>query len=161
VALQQLQGMFVVAVETKPGSPAPTNNYSITITDDRGADILGGLAASAVSSTNAQLWAVSSSTTPLNGSLTLNLTGNSVNSAQGTVQIYIGKSLIARNGSGGGGGVTQVNSGTGLTGGPITTTGSLLLASIANDDYLRGSAAPTPTALSAFIDSALVLLCYK
>lgn len=32
----------VIAVETNPGSPAPTDNYDLTINDANGADIMGG-----------------------------------------------------------------------------------------------------------------------
>lgn len=47
--------------------------------------------------------------------------------------------------SGGGGGtVTQVNSGVGLTGGPITTTGTLALASVFGGPVSGGSATTTP-----------------
>lgn len=64
--------------------------------------------------------------------------------------------------SGGGGGsgtVTSVGSGTGLTGGPITASGTLALAAIANDSLLANtagsSAAPVPTTLSALLDAAI------
>lgn len=59
--------------------------------------------------------------------------------------------------SGGTGTVTNVATGTGLTGGPITTTGTISLAAIANQRVLAnvsgGSAAPTPTSLSALLDA--------
>lgn len=58
-----------------------------------------------------------------------------------------------------GGGVTSVGSGTGLTGGPITSTGTLSLASIATLTGLvnttGGSAAPIATTLTAWLDAAL------
>lgn len=48
-----------------------------------------------------------------------------------------GRITTAANGSGGpGGGVTQINTGTGLTGGPITTTGTIALA---NTSVVAGS----------------------
>lgn len=59
--------------------------------------------------------------------------------------------------SSGSGTVTNVGSGTGLTGGPITGTGSLALATIANNSFLANAsgstATPAPTTLSAFLDS--------
>lgn len=59
----------------------------------------------------------------------------------------------------GSGTVTSVASGTGLTGGPVTTTGTLALAAFADSLFLAnisgGSAAPTPTGLSQFIDHAI------
>jgi hypothetical protein len=55
--------------------------------------------------------------------------------------------------------VTNVATGTGLTGGPITATGTIALAAIADHDLLAntsgGSAAPVPTTLTALIDNAL------
>ena len=55
--------------------------------------------------------------------------------------------------------VTSVATGTGLTGGPVTTTGTISLASIASDTMLANatgsSAAPASTTLSAFLDAAL------
>lgn len=55
--------------------------------------------------------------------------------------------------------VTSVASGTGLTGGPVTTSGTLSLATIANNSLMAnatgGTAAPGATTISAFLDSAL------
>lgn len=161
VSTMPVQGMFILAVETIPGSPAPTNLYSVAVKDDSGFDVLNGTAAAAVSSTNAQGWTVATSVGPLNGSLTLAVTGNLVNSAQGIVKVFLGKNLLARGGSGGSGGggtVTQVNNGTGITGGPITTSGAIGLASIADADILANisgaTAAPIPNTLSATLDHA-------
>lgn len=64
----------------------------------------------------------------------------------------IAKKVVAASGGGGGSGtVTQVNSGTGLTGGPITTTGTLNVsfgtsgttACVGNDSRLSDSRTPT------------------
>lgn len=59
----------------------------------------------------------------------------------------------------GAGTVTTVNTGAGLTGGPITSTGTLDLAPIATARLLANvsgsSAAPTATSLSAVLDNAL------
>jgi hypothetical protein len=61
--------------------------------------------------------------------------------------------------AGGSGTVTSVATGTGLTGGPITSSGTVALASIANNDVLAntsgGSAAPVPTTVSALLDAAI------
>lgn len=55
--------------------------------------------------------------------------------------------------------VTNIATGTGLTGGPISTTGTISLASISSGGILAnataGSAAPTDTTLSALIDRAI------
>lgn len=61
--------------------------------------------------------------------------------------------------TGGTGTVTNVNTGTGLTGGPITGAGTISLASISNNQILAntsgGVAAPFGTSLSSIIDSAV------
>jgi hypothetical protein len=61
-------------------------------------------------------------------------------------------------GGGGGGSVTLVNTGTGLTGGPITTFGTISFASIAAHSLWANttgsSAVPTITALSTFLLAA-------
>jgi hypothetical protein len=57
------------------------------------------------------------------------------------------------------GSVSSVGTGTGLTGGPITSTGTISLAAVADGDVLAdtsgSSAAPVPTALSAWLDHVL------
>lgn len=45
-----LIGGTLLCVETKPGSPAPTDNYSVTLLDAAGIDVLAGLGASRSSS---------------------------------------------------------------------------------------------------------------
>jgi hypothetical protein len=59
----------------------------------------------------------------------------------------------------GSGTVTQVNSGTGLTGGPITATGTLSLATVSDNQVLANisgsTAAPTGTTLTLLLDHAL------
>jgi hypothetical protein len=61
--------------------------------------------------------------------------------------------------AGSGGTVTSVATGTGLTGGPITTTGTVSFAAIASLDLLAnitgGAAAPVPNTLTAVIDAAI------
>lgn len=58
-----------------------------------------------------------------------------------------------------GGSVTNIATGTGLTGGPITSTGTISLANIGANTLLAnatgGAAAPTATSISGVIDSAL------
>jgi hypothetical protein len=54
--------------------------------------------------------------------------------------------------------VTNVSTGTGLTGGPVTGSGTISLASVANNSVLAntsgGAAAPSATTLTTLIDSA-------
>src|ERR1039458_561377 len=57
------QGYLVVQVEMVPKSPAPTNGYSVQITDAAGVDVLGGAAAS-LSSTTPQAFAAAASAPP-------------------------------------------------------------------------------------------------
>lgn len=59
----------------------------------------------------------------------------------------------------GAGTVLSVATGTGLTGGPITSTGTIALAAIPNLDLLAnisgGSAAPTPTTVTLLLDAVI------
>lgn len=67
--------------------------------------------------------------------------------------------LLTISGLDGTDGVYLIQTGTGLTGGPITSTGTISLSTIANNDLLAnisgGVAAPVPNTLTAIIDSAL------
>lgn len=62
-------------------------------------------------------------------------------------------------GGGGSGTVTQINTGTGLSGGPITGSGTILFANVANNSLLANiagsSAPPIPNTLTAIIDAAI------
>lgn len=84
----QLQGYRVISIETTPGSPAPTNGYSITLIDTAGVDIMAGAAAS-LSSTSGQSFAGSPTAPPLYGSFAFTVTGNSVASAKGSAVVYL------------------------------------------------------------------------
>ena len=113
--LQAIQGYTFLTVETAPGSPAPTAGYSMTLTDPSGADLLQGAAAT-LSSTIPQIWGIPPSSPPLNTTFTLNITGQNVAGAKGSVFIFLQKpnGNIARGGTTGG--VTTVpNGGTGTT----------------------------------------------
>jgi hypothetical protein len=81
------QGYLITQVETVPGtSTPPTPGYSVKITDVSGLDLLAG-AAAGLSSAIAQAFQLSSS--PLNGTLSLTISGQSVASATGTVFVFI------------------------------------------------------------------------
>ena len=73
-------------------------------------------------------------------------------------EYYNGTAWIAVN-AGGGGSVTNVGTGAGLTGGPITSTGTISLASIADDNLLANisgsSNPPSANTLSAIIDDVI------
>ena len=75
------------------------------------------------------------------------------------VTIVNGTNSIQISATGLGGTVTNVATGTGLTGGPITTTGTISFASISDQRILAnisgGSAAPIPNTLTAIIDACI------
>lgn len=83
----QLQGYVFAALESAPGTPAPTNGYSLKVLDSSGTDILGG--SGTASSTAPQLWTIITSAPPVNGTFSLSITGNSVASAHGSVNVYL------------------------------------------------------------------------
>lgn len=76
---------------TNPGSTAPQANYDITITDADGFDVLGGTGANR-HETNTEEAAIAFGTyfqRTVAGPLTLNISGNNVNGATGTVSLYV------------------------------------------------------------------------
>ena len=123
-----LAGYTILSVETSPGLPAPTNGYSLTLNDAAGYDVLNGAAIS-LSATTAQAFAASAAASPVNGTLTINISGQSVAGAKGTIYIFFqkpgtnsasnkaspkttGSSVLSGDG---GGGFRNVNIGTGLS----------------------------------------------
>lgn len=84
-----LQGYYITVVETVPGPVTfPTSGYGLTIKDVAGVDVLAG-AASSLSASASQGFSSSPRIPPLNGTFTLNITGQSVPSAKGTVYVYL------------------------------------------------------------------------
>lgn len=87
-----LTGYILYEVGRKPGTTAPTANYTTTITDTRGFAIDQALLGSG-SATAAQLTSMSPTTAPfpvypvVRGALTVAITGNLVNSAQITLDL--------------------------------------------------------------------------
>lgn len=105
-ALNQVQGYNIVQVQTVPQTPAPTANYTLTITDVRGFDILTGQGGM-LSSTLSQGFQVAGNVPPLLGSLTFNISGQSAAGAKGQVLIWFQKPVtitagLAHGGGGGG-----------------------------------------------------------
>jgi hypothetical protein len=84
---------YIAKVVTDPGGTAPTDDYDITLTDDTtGADLMGGELANRDTANTEE--AVPKVGNAYAGnvaftSFTLNITNNSVNSATGTVYVYI------------------------------------------------------------------------
>ncbi len=83
---------YVYLVVTNPGTTAPTDLYDITLTDTESVDVMGGELSDRSTSATQQVvpkidtvfgarW--------VDGVLTMTLTNNSVNSATGTVKVYI------------------------------------------------------------------------
>lgn len=94
---EKIQGMYIIQVVTNPGLVAPTTLWDVTITDDDGLDLMGGTMADR-SETATQRAIPKIDTTNgifggaiIPGTITLNITGNSVNSATGTVILYLSK----------------------------------------------------------------------
>lgn len=124
-----LQGDTLLQVETIPGSPAPTANYAITLTDAYSVDIAAGQL-NALSSSVAKYFAIAAP--PLLGTLTLNVSGNSVNSAQGTVVLWLAPGNYARRSGGGTNYANLVNS---LSGSPWRTPDYPALTNSLNDAF--------------------------
>jgi hypothetical protein len=88
----QIYGHFLYMIVTDPGSPAPTDNYDITITNAIGLDVLGGAGENRdTANTERARPKVGSTDTsiPIDGALTLNVTNNSVASAKIVIKLYI------------------------------------------------------------------------
>lgn len=84
----QLQGYLIYEGEFIPGATtAPTNGYSVTVTNTASVDVLAG-AGSTLSSTTSKVSLISPPQI-LSGTLTLNVSGQSVASATGQVLIYL------------------------------------------------------------------------
>ena len=83
----------ILALETNPGTPAPTTLYDIVLEDADGHDVLEGVGANR-HTTNTEKAAVVYSGTEIHppveysDTLTLKITNNSVNSAVTVIKIY-------------------------------------------------------------------------
>lgn len=99
--------------------------------------------------TDGQLIIGSTGATPVAASLTQG-SGVTITPGAGTIEISA---------TGTGGTVTQVDTGAGLTGGPINTTGTIAFATVADDRVLAnisgGVAAPVANTLTAVIDACI------
>lgn len=83
---------YVILVITNPGSTAPTDNYDITLTDADGVDVMGGTLANRDAANTEQAVPMIGAVYGgrwVSGIITLNITNNSVNSATGTVQVFV------------------------------------------------------------------------
>ena len=75
---------------TDPGSPSPTALYDITVTQD-GRDLLGGYGADRSATVTESIRDGGFSLAEANGPATLNITNNSVNSAQFGIRFFVAK----------------------------------------------------------------------
>jgi hypothetical protein len=82
-------------METNPGTVNPTASYDVTVTDDDGYDLLGGAGANRSATNTERVLPIVASgivgTVAVNGNTTINITGNSVNSAQTTITLFFSK----------------------------------------------------------------------
>jgi hypothetical protein len=82
---QMLKGWYLYKVITDPGATKPTDNWGLTITNSNGLDVLGGVASGNRDETNTESVVPKNNSIaqypPVLGTWTLNIAGNSVNSA--------------------------------------------------------------------------------
>ena len=88
-----IRGLKLYSVKTIPGTPGPTDNSDVAITDKYGIDLLGGKGTDIIDNT-AKNWVVFGYSTytiePLiTGNISIVITGNIVNSAITTVVIEL------------------------------------------------------------------------
>lgn len=83
---------FVTMVTTNPGTPAPTDNYTLGIYDEDGIDVLGGSADDCDTSVSEQWFPLVGTEVverQVHGQLQLRIADQAVNSAQGQVKVYL------------------------------------------------------------------------
>lgn len=81
-------GFSLHSVVTDPGSPAPQDNYDITIEDADGIDILGGAGANRDTANTERalpLYGSVAAPAPLDGALTVKISGNNIPGAKGKI----------------------------------------------------------------------------
>jgi len=92
---EAIKGLYITEVRTNPGTTAPTDNYDITITDSDGIDLMGGTLADRDTSTSeAAAPAIASGvylSRPVDGTLTLNVTGNTTTAASTAVKVFFSR----------------------------------------------------------------------
>lgn len=88
LAITDRKGWWITKIVTNPGTTGPTANYDITLIDSDGADLADG-AVTNRSATATEQEAMAAQI-PSDG-FTLTFAGNSVNSATGTVRIFLNK----------------------------------------------------------------------
>lgn len=95
LSLTGFEGYFLCAMETNPGSTAPTDDYDIVINTAGGFDILGGAGANRDTANTEVAYPTIDSTTgqkgcvPINSTLSFVLSGNSVNGGTTAVKLFL------------------------------------------------------------------------
>ena len=83
---------YIFSGITNPGTTAPTDNYGITLNDDNGVDVFGGELLNRDTANSEQAVPKIGNaygTRFVNSKLTFSITGQSVNSAKGTLDVYV------------------------------------------------------------------------
>ncbi len=135
--LANTDGLYLFAAEIIPGSPSPTAAYTVALTNAAGRDLFAGLC-TGLSATLAQVCNTPTGP-PLSGALTLAVTGNAVNSAQGQVVLYfttITPTALV-------GGIPSASPGGGLAPASVSTAGA---DGLSNTQQLPASDAGVPLA---------------
>ena len=81
----------IICVDTWPGSTAPQNDYDPVLKNAEGVDIMGGTLANRSSTGVQRAWPSDGAATveaPVEACLSLTITGNNVNDADGYMAIY-------------------------------------------------------------------------
>lgn len=95
-----IQGMYFEKMITDPdGDTAPTANYDITVDDENGIDLLAGAGADRSATASEDAYPASPISQAVTGTLTLTISNNAVNSAEGVVKLYFSRSISAGSGS--------------------------------------------------------------
>ncbi len=74
-------GWYLYSILTNPGTPAPTDNYDIAITDADGCDVAGGALQNRDASTTEKVYLKDVGYPIIDGNWSWTMAGNSVNSA--------------------------------------------------------------------------------
>lgn len=88
--LAAIQGYELTQVECTPGNVQPSATYGVAVLDASGVDVLAG-AANNVAGGQAQTFSAATATPPLQGTLRLQITKNTVAGAQGAVYVFLQK----------------------------------------------------------------------
>jgi len=88
------RGMYLVQVETVPGNRPPTDNYDITLKDADGYSIVASLLANR-DEANAEVIFPTQVSRPIDSNITMAISGNAVDRANGKVKLYLSTVPVA------------------------------------------------------------------